>query len=110
MPHPEHRKRRKRERLEWYWGQKKKPWEWCKKEYPVCCMDLHHRDPSTKESTVRIMITDDLSFKRIKAEYDKCALLCSNCHRMLHHMWRTMPETHGKTIKCIFEDGELILC
>lgn len=44
--------------------------------------DLHHKDPSDKDPKFN-------SFKfwpweRIKAEIDKCLLLCSNCHRIEH--------------------------
>ena len=108
MPHPPSRIRRKKERLKWYKEQKEKPCEHCGQCFPVCCMDLHHRDPTIKESTVRKMITDDLSFKRIQAEYDKCSLLCSNCHRILHHIWRTFPESEGKVIRVAYDNGELV--
>ena len=47
-------------------------------------MDWHHRDPSMKEGRVSFFIQQAYSWKRIKAEMDKCDMLCANCHRILH--------------------------
>ncbi len=54
----------------------------------VCCgynehpgvLDFHHVDPATKE----FGISDKgmtRSWEKIKAELDKCILVCANCHR-----------------------------
>lgn len=46
-------------------------------------LDFHHIDPKEKDFT-----PTQLFFKSIKAidkEIDKCALLCSNCHRGYHN-------------------------
>jgi predicted HNH restriction endonuclease len=46
--------------------------------------DFHHLDESQKElalSKGRFM-----SWDKYKAELDKCVLLCSNCHRIRHHL------------------------
>ena len=45
--------------------------------------DLHHIDPSNKSNGIGKMM--QLSWVRIKAEAEKCILLCSNCHRLLHY-------------------------
>jgi hypothetical protein len=42
--------------------------------------DFHHRDPSTKDFTIRSRW--DLS--KVLPELEKCDVLCANCHR-LHH-------------------------
>ena len=45
-------------------------------------LDLHHKDPSSKS----FGIGDKgytRSWEKIKAELDKCALVCANCHREL---------------------------
>lgn len=45
--------------------------------------DWHHLDTTTKEYEISSMVrhTKDKLFK----ELDKCILLCSNCHRILHN-------------------------
>ncbi len=45
--------------------------------------DFHHRDPSTKEYEVSSMVRH--TEEKIKKELDKCIVLCSNCHRLLHY-------------------------
>ena len=46
--------------------------------------DFHHRDPKKKEiSGAKLKM---LSWNKAKIEIDKCDLLCSNCHRMRHHV------------------------
>lgn len=48
--------------------------------------DFHHRDKSKKEGTVSEMATCGRnSIETIKKEIDKCNVLCSNCHRILHY-------------------------
>jgi hypothetical protein len=44
--------------------------------------DFHHLDGSTKEKGVGNLM--QLSWERIKAEVDKCIILCAICHRKLH--------------------------
>jgi predicted HNH restriction endonuclease len=47
--------------------------------------DFHHRNPNNKVFSISAAIyKDDLTFEQIKDELDKCDLLCSNCHRLLH--------------------------
>lgn len=56
----------------------------CNILYPYPVMEFHHLDPNEKDFD-----WSDLrhhgSIKLIQQELDKCALLCSNCHRMRHH-------------------------
>ncbi len=54
----------------------------CGMTFHPACFDLHHEDPATKSYTwgkLRL-----LKWKTIKAELEKCTLLCSNCHRLRH--------------------------
>jgi hypothetical protein len=45
----------------------------------LAALDFHHLDPSGKEFAIgRVRCK---SLESIKAELDKCALLCANCHR-----------------------------
>jgi hypothetical protein len=48
----------------------------------IKAMTFHHRDPATKEFTVSQML--DRAWPVLKAELDKCDLLCFNCHMEEH--------------------------
>lgn len=50
-------------------------------------LDLHHLNPNIKEDNI-----SRLSRKKMLVESKKCVVLCSNCHRMEHHLLR-----NGKT-------------
>lgn len=49
-----------------------------------CCLDFHHTDPSLKTFTIGTRNSLAGSFPAVKAEIEKCIVLCSNCHRKLH--------------------------
>jgi hypothetical protein len=54
--------------------------------FPPACFDFHHKDESSKEFSVanrlhKLAATPEV----LLAEVDKCDLLCSNCHRAIHH-------------------------
>jgi len=55
----------------------------CSENHPSC-LDFHHPDSTDKENSVSRMITNGVAMYRIKAEVEKCVVLCSNCHRKLH--------------------------
>ena len=64
--------------------------------YSKCidALDLHHKDASQKDFGIS---SGGLtrSWERVKAEADKCVLLCANCHREVHAnyvqpAWETM--------------------
>lgn len=58
----------------------------CGYNHCINALEFHHLDPSTKE------VVDEFrgwSWERIKAELDKCILVCSNCHREIHAELRT---------------------
>ena len=46
-------------------------------------LDLHHRDPSTKEFDVSRYI--GCPWETIKDEIEKCDLLCAQCHKKRHN-------------------------
>lgn len=47
-------------------------------------LDFHHREPDQKVKSVSRMITDRTDIGIIFEEIEKCDVLCSNCHRILH--------------------------
>jgi hypothetical protein len=52
--------------------------------------DLHHTDGAKKEFGISANgITR--SWERLKAEADKCVLICANCHREVHGGVRKIP-------------------
>ena len=44
-------------------------------------LEFHHLDPSKKDFN---LAQSNRRFEAVKAELDKCILLCSNCHRETH--------------------------
>lgn len=61
---------------------KARPCSDCGGSFPPCAMDLHHRDPGDKEFVLGQAALK--SWKRVRAEMDKCDLVCANCHRIRH--------------------------
>jgi len=54
-------------------------------EADPACLDYHHRDGTTKEMTICEMVTHGYSKEKLRAEMEKCELLCANCHRKEHY-------------------------
>ena len=50
-------------------------------------MDFHHIDPNTKankDNKSNGAINPSWTIEKIKAEVEKCILVCANCHRIIH--------------------------
>ena len=49
----------------------------------INALDLHHKDSSGKDFGIS---SGGLtrSWEKVRAEADKCVLLCANCHREIH--------------------------
>jgi len=56
----------------------------CGEPHPAC-LDFHHRDGTSKNDVVSSMVGNKRPKKVILEEIEKCDVLCSNCHRKLHH-------------------------
>lgn len=56
----------------------------CSEGSPVC-LQFHHPDPDDKEASVSAMIADSYAESAVRAEVDRCVVLCANCHRREHH-------------------------
>ncbi len=50
-------------------------------------LDFHH--PDNKEASVANLVHGRYGWDLIMAEVQKCIVLCSNCHRMLHYERRS---------------------
>lgn len=55
----------------------------CGENHPAA-LDFHHREPGTKESSIARMVTGPFTLDQLKAEVEKCEVLCANCHRIFH--------------------------
>jgi hypothetical protein len=62
---------------------KARPCADCGKTYPPWVMDFDHR--SGKDFDIAGAIGKCLSKERIRAEIEKCDVVCSNCHRQRSH-------------------------
>jgi len=51
----------------------------------IAALEFHHPDPAGKDFGIS---GKTRSWERIKAELDKCELVCANCHREIHDAWR----------------------
>jgi len=65
-------------------------------ESDPACLDLHHRDDADKEMEVTEMVTHGYARENLRAEMDKCDVLCANCHRKRHDR-RPAVVTEGPT-------------
>lgn len=53
-------------------------------EVESVCLDFHHLDPATKSFDVSQSARQRKNEAEIRAEIQKCVVLCGNCHRKLH--------------------------
>lgn len=67
----------------------------CKKCYPYFVMDFDHREPSEKLDNISKFIRK--TWTQLKAEINKCDIVCSNCHRF-RTQTRLDSSSNGKTI------------
>jgi hypothetical protein len=48
-------------------------------------LDFHHRDSNEKEGKLDMRTLSNSTMKWILLEFEKCQVLCSNCHRETHY-------------------------
>lgn len=56
----------------------------CGQRHPAA-LDFHHRDPSQKISELSRIVSRGWGKDRFLKEAEKCDIICSNCHRILHY-------------------------
>ena len=59
--------------------------EKCDYKKNLAAFDFHHKDPSTKEFKLDSRNLSNFTMEKILVEFEKCEVLCSNCHRELHN-------------------------
>lgn len=64
----------------------------CSYSRTVWALDLHHVDASKKEFSLSVRGLTR-AWSKIKAEADKCVLVCANCHREIHAGIRVVPKS-----------------
>lgn len=55
---------------------------YCEEKEP-CCIDFHHI--KGKKYPISRLVKQGYSIETIDKEIEKCILVCSNCHRKIHH-------------------------
>jgi hypothetical protein len=61
-------------------------------------LEFHHLDPSQKE--FNLSVTNN-GWNKLIREADKCVLLCSNCHRMVHAGIINLPDDSASEETCL---------
>lgn len=57
----------------------------CNQQFESCCYDFHHIDCNEKDFELSsIQYNGAKSWYKIRDELLKCALVCANCHRLVH--------------------------
>lgn len=69
---------------------KAKPCMDCGHNYATVCMDLDHRDPSTKKFNPSQFLSH--SYADLISEIAKCDVVCANCHRLRTHQVRDVQQ------------------
>ena len=59
----------------------------CGENHPAC-LEFHHVNQADKTKEVVKLVDQNAGWERIRAEVEKCVVLCSNCHRKRHHIER----------------------
>lgn len=54
-------------------------------ENHIATLHFHHLDPNEKEIGIAMALRLGWGLDRLKAEIDKCVVLCANCHAKEHH-------------------------
>lgn len=67
----------------------------CCGESEDVCIDLHHLDPVKKDFNIGD-VGQRSGLRSVLKEIDKCAVVCSNCHRKIHKYGNEWYYKHSK--------------
>lgn len=70
--------------------------EECGYDKNLSALEFHHLNPEEKEFQIDERHFANRSLEVLQKELDKCILLCSNCHRELHHPQCNMDNIPSK--------------
>lgn len=90
----ERKDRRRRELIHWLYTFKRDNGECerCGATHPGC-LEFHHPVAEEKQFSVSQMVYRGHSVRNIRAEIDRCVVLCANCHRKEHWEPPERPES-----------------
>ena len=86
------RRKRKIQAVEYLGGKCKR----CGFNEHLAALQFHHRDPSIKEFGINRGVSK--RFDLVKAELDKCDLLCANCHFITHALLAQVVERDSEKV------------
>lgn len=75
--------------------------EKCGYDKNLSALEFHHKEPGKKESQLDIRTLSNSSMKWILEEFDKCKVLCANCHREEHN-----PDLEISTARTLSKTAE----
>lgn len=64
----------------------------CNLRFPDAALEFHHRESRSKEFGISQTGTPN-AWDKVRAELEKCVMLCANCHREVHAGVRDLVET-----------------
>lgn len=62
----------------------------------LAALVFHHLDPAQKDHNLDLRSLSNRSLQSVLQEFEKCQLLCENCHRELHHPDLEMTQVSSK--------------
>jgi transposase-like protein len=78
--------------------------EKCGYQENLAALDFHHKDPKEKENQLDMRKLSNSTMDWILLEFEKCDVLCSNCHREVHS-----PDLKIENVRLVTENNENIL-
>lgn len=97
-------KNRQRERLrKIIWLAKQRPCQDCGGVFHPWVMEFDHREGTTKVLEVANLVSHGCTDERLRAEIEKCDVVCANCHRMrtYERLRRTVPRLVKQAIMSV---------
>jgi hypothetical protein len=67
----------------------------------IAALEFHHLNPDEKEGKLDMRNLSNRTMDFLLKEFSKCVLLCSNCHREVHH-----PEMEIESITLLVSNNE----
>ena len=64
--------------------------EMCGYNKNLSALEFHHLNPKEKETCLDVRKLSNSNLENLEKDLSKCILLCSNCHRELHHPDQTI--------------------
>jgi len=72
----------------------------------LAVLEFHHLDRGTKESQLDQRTLSNSSMEFILSEFEKCQVLCANCHREVHYPDLDLEKVFSKISKFDLEQSE----